>query len=157
MVFSRLLAAVFLGSALYILYYLTCVVKKPRLYGGGARLKPHLLTCCPALQQHYWPTVWAVNCHMTTLSRFIFQRDIDIGYHRYVCVAKGDSYHVLNLLRTILTMPDGGEVGLDWGERKGRETDMRRDAPILLILAGLTGQSCSSTTLQLGHIFLWYR
>lgn len=38
-------------------------------------------------------------------------------------------------------MPDGGEVGLDWGEREGAEADMRRDAPILLILAGLTGQS----------------
>lgn len=38
-------------------------------------------------------------------------------------------------------MPDGGEVGLDWGEREGAEADMRRDAPILLILAGLTGRS----------------
>ena len=38
-------------------------------------------------------------------------------------------------------MPDGGEVGLDWGEREGTEADIKRDAPILLILAGLTGRS----------------
>ena len=43
-------------------------------------------------------------------------------------------------------MPDGGEVGLDWGQRsrdkkEGGRLDMCADAPILLLLAGLTGMS----------------
>lgn len=54
-------------------------------------------------------------------------------------------------------MPDGGEVGLDWGEREGAVADMRRDAPILLILAGLTGRSSIITSLQSGHVSLLYR
>ena len=69
--------------ALYLLYYITNVVNKPRLFGGEAKLKPHLLACCPTLSQYYWPTIWAFNCHCTTLLRFILQRDIDIiQYHR---------------------------------------------------------------------------
>lgn len=126
---TRLLAAMFLSSALYLLYYLTFVVNKPRLFGGGVKLKPHLLEHCPTLEQHYWPTIWAINCHVSTLSRFILQKDIDIEYYR-----------------TILKMPDGGEVGLDWGQRsrdkkEGGRLYMCADAPILLLLAGLTGSS----------------
>ena len=77
------MTAVLVCSSLYLLYYLVFVVNKPRLYGGGAKLKPHLLAHCPTLQKYYWPTVWALNCHVNTLSRFVLQKDIDIRYSRY--------------------------------------------------------------------------
>jgi abhydrolase domain-containing protein 1/3 len=125
---TGLLAAVLVCSSLYLLYYLVFVVNKPRLYGGGARLMPHLLAHCPSLQQCYWPTLWALNCHVNTLARFVLQKDIDIQYHR-----------------TCLTMADGGEVGLDWGRRGGdKREESPEEAPILLILAGLTGSSSST-------------
>ena len=51
--------------------------------------------------------------------------------------------HVMSYIlsyRTVLTMPDGGEVGLDWGRRGGdMMEDVPEETPILLILAGLTG------------------
>ena len=38
-------------------------------------------------------------------------------------------------------MPDGGAVGLDWGRRGGDMMEgVPEETPILLILAGLTGE-----------------
>ena len=56
--------------------------------------------------------------------------------------------------RTILTMPDGGEVGLDWGEKEREPAAVQRDAPILLILTGLTGQPqpLSHTSCLMSHV-----
>ena len=56
--------------------------------------------------------------------------------------------------RTILTMPDGGEVGLDWGEKERAPAAVPRDAPILLILTGLTGQPqpLSHTSCPIPHV-----
>ena len=41
--------------------------------------------------------------------------------------------------RTIETMPDGGEVGLDWGVTE-KEKELPRDSPLLLILPGIAGK-----------------
>lgn len=48
--------------------------------------------------------------------------------------------HFLNChcFREIITLPDGGEVALDW--TKNYSDDKNRTQPILLIIPGLTGE-----------------
>ncbi len=56
--------------------------------------------------------------------------------------------------REILTLDDGGIVGLDWGVPgdsmpSSREVLARKDTPVLLILAGITGCSMDNYMLHL--------
>ena len=50
----------------------------------------------------------------------------------------------MHIYREILTLSDGGEVALDWGEgsKSLPDVDMsHRDMPVLLVLPGITGCS----------------
>lgn len=71
--FKGLAISVLLLS-LYILYYLSCVVNKPKVIGGEKGLKEHLLKHCPCLSERYWPKVWAFHCHFTTILRALLQK-----------------------------------------------------------------------------------
>lgn len=71
---NRGLAVVCLFGLFYILYYLSCVVNKPKLIGGQNGLKDHLLKHCPCLSHRYWPKVWAFQCHLSTVLRAVLQK-----------------------------------------------------------------------------------
>lgn len=57
----------------YILYYLSCVVNKPKLVGGERGLQHYLIQHCPVLTERYWPKIWAFYCHFSTILRAILQ------------------------------------------------------------------------------------
>ena len=53
----------------------------------------------------------------------------------------------VDMYRTFVTLSDGEVVALDWGaEREGGGTTIPPDAPIMLIIAGLTGSSMCTYT-----------
>ena len=66
----------------YIVWYWVFIVRKPVVYGGSGRLRHHLLTHCPIFTDFYWPTCWAVNRHVCTITRAAFQRKPDMKYER---------------------------------------------------------------------------
>ena len=71
----------------YIIFYSGWVAAKPKVYGGGVKkkqLREMLLKHCPILSQTYWPTFWAFQCHLTTVLRFILQKDLKTNYIRLV-------------------------------------------------------------------------
>lgn len=69
----------------YILYYLSCVVNKPKLLGGEEGLQQYLIQHCPVLTERYWPTIWAFHYHLTTILRAILQKcpTSVVKYSRY--------------------------------------------------------------------------
>lgn len=78
-----------LVAAFYLIFYFGWVAGKPKVFGGDAKknqlnLKELLLKHCPILSQTYWPTFWAFQCHLTTILRFILQKDLKMRYKRLV-------------------------------------------------------------------------
>ena len=65
----------------YLTYYLGWVAGKPKVIGSG-QLKEKLLRACPILSECYWPTIWGFQCHVSTVVRFLLQKDPDIQYKR---------------------------------------------------------------------------
>lgn len=70
---NRGLAVTFLFGLFYVLYYLSCVVNKPKVIGGRKGFKDHMLKHCPCLSQRYWPKVWAFHFHLSTILRAVCQ------------------------------------------------------------------------------------
>ena len=83
---STPLKVTILLACFYILYYLSCVVNKPKLVGGERGLQPYLIQHCPVLTERYWPKIWAFHFHLTTILRAILQRcpTSTIKYSRYL-------------------------------------------------------------------------
>ena len=67
----------------YCAWYYLLVVDKPRLVGGGNKLRKHILNHCPILSHYYYPTFWAPNCHFTTIGRAKLQKCPGVTYDRY--------------------------------------------------------------------------
>ena len=67
----------------YFAWYYLLVVAKPRLVGGGTKLRKHILNHCPILSHCYYPTFWAPNCHLTTIGRAKLQKCPGVTYDRY--------------------------------------------------------------------------
>ncbi len=74
-----------LGACCVILvfacYYLGWIAGKPKVIGAG-QFRKTLLQGCPILSEYYWPTVWGFNCHVSTITRFILQKNPNIAYKR---------------------------------------------------------------------------
>ncbi|KAG9084283.1 hypothetical protein FRC06_004137 [Ceratobasidium sp. 370] len=83
---------------------------------------------CPSLMQDYKPTWWLPGGHVQTA----------------FCVA-GDFTAVDEIIyeRTLLGLPDGGTIGLDFTPRK-HDRELPPDTPILVVLHGLSGGSHES-------------
>lgn len=75
------LVALFCTLLAYLSYYLGWVAGKPRVVGTG-ELKQRLLRDCPILSECYWPTIWGFQCHISTVTRFLLQKTLDIQYRR---------------------------------------------------------------------------
>uniref|UniRef100_A0A6M2DJ76 Putative phospholipase abhd3 n=1 Tax=Xenopsylla cheopis TaxID=163159 RepID=A0A6M2DJ76_XENCH len=114
----KLLIACSIG---YAIYYLCQVVKKPMLACSEGPFRNFLLDNVPLLEQKFWPTLWCVEARaQTVLASLLRSRLLPTVKYR----------------REILTLADGGEIGLDW-----LETGCDLKAPVILILPGLTGES----------------
>lgn len=105
----------------YLIYYLIEVVKRPILAVSNGPFKKYLRKNIPILEMKFWPTFWCVESRAQTVFASIIRSNImpNIEYRREV-----------------LTLKDGGEVALDW-----MEANCDSDAPLIIILPGLTGES----------------
>ncbi|XP_011661854.1 phospholipase ABHD3 [Strongylocentrotus purpuratus] len=118
-------AAVCVGlGALYAVYYLRYVVKKPVLACGNPKFQRLLQTCIPSLTKPYWPTFLCFGTHLQTVGHVAFQRFV-----------RKHSYRSEKL-----NTPDGGEIVLHWLETQSKD-DITE--PIVVIIPGLTGDSQS--------------
>ncbi|CAE6492685.1 unnamed protein product [Rhizoctonia solani] len=83
---------------------------------------------CPSLMQDYKPTWWLPGGHLQTA----------------FCVA-GDFTKVDEILyeRTLLSIPDGGTLGLDFTPRT-QDLELPPETPIVVVLHGLSGGSHES-------------
>lgn len=68
----------------------------------------------------FWPTIWCVESRAQTVIASIWRQQI---------------LPPLIYRREVLTMSDGGEIALDWSDN-----DLPQNAPVILILPGLTGK-----------------
>ena len=127
----------------YTLYYFLRKVSKPQLSCGQGTFRSHLLEHCPILQQPYWPTWWAFNRHVMTIARSVLQKGLHLKYKRLVHLAATRPQSMVyrhNNMRMKLnfyretTSPDDNT--LDWYYTDSNNTDLKEDAPILLILPG---------------------
>ncbi|CRK96417.1 CLUMA_CG009833, isoform A [Clunio marinus] len=105
----------------YLFYYLIEVVKRPFLAVKKGPFEGYLLKNVPTLDVKYWPTFWCFESRAQTVFASFIRSTImpDIEYRR-----------------EILRLKDGGEVALDW-----LEIGCADDAPVVVILPGLTGES----------------
>lgn len=77
----------------------------------------------PLLEMKFWPTFWCVESRAQTVFASLLRQAMlpDLDYRR-----------------ELLTLKDGGEVALDWSDNNCED-----NAPVILILPGLTGASQS--------------
>ena len=80
---SWVVVLVVCAVVVYCAWYYLLVVDKPRLVGGGNKLRKHILNHCPILSHYYYPTFWAPNCHFTTIGRAKLQKCPGVTYDRY--------------------------------------------------------------------------
>ena len=69
--------------AVYVIYYLTAVVRKPKVICGDKRLRKAIREHCPIFFEPYWPPLWAFNNHVMTILRAKLQRNPTTHYKRY--------------------------------------------------------------------------
>ncbi|XP_033252937.1 phospholipase ABHD3-like isoform X1 [Drosophila miranda] len=112
-----------LGLAIiaYVVYYLIQVVKRPIIACSDGPFKQYLIRKVPTLENKYWPTFWCVESRAQTV---------------LASLLRSKSLSRVNYRREILSLTDGGEVALDW-----MDEDCNVNAPCILILPGLTGES----------------
>jgi len=105
------------------IYYRTYVVRMPTLYCQQGTIFHNLLDRMAIIKEEYRPTFWCWEPRLQTMLASVVRHTIaDIKY-----------------AREVLTLSDGGQVGLDWT----REANEDPSKPIVLILPGLTGSSQS--------------
>ncbi|XP_064652799.1 protein ABHD1-like isoform X3 [Lineus longissimus] len=110
-------------GTVYLSYYLLYVGKKPYIAAKqGGYLQKFVLKYCPSVQKKFWPTFWCFEARAQTILRALLQKGPKFDYTE----------------SEPLSLPDGGQVKLDW------YCDEKKDdpkQPTVLILPGLTGSS----------------
>uniref|UniRef100_A0A2M4ARU7 Putative phospholipase abhd3 n=1 Tax=Anopheles triannulatus TaxID=58253 RepID=A0A2M4ARU7_9DIPT len=114
----HLVAIVFIG---YLVYYLMEVVKRPILAVSNGPFKQYLRKHIPTLEHKFWPTFWCFESRAQTV---------------FASIIRSNIMPAIDYRREVLTLSDGGEVALDWMEQ-----GCDPEAPIIIILPGLTGES----------------
>ncbi|KAF8305023.1 AB-hydrolase YheT [Clavulina sp. PMI_390] len=99
--------------------------KKTELMG----IRDFLESRVPSLYKPFEPTWWLLNGHMQT---------------GYVVAADFTKVDEIVYERTLLRLPDGGTIGLDFTPTKEEAPDMADDTPIVVVQHGLTGGSYES-------------
>lgn len=75
----------------------------------------------PILEQKFWPTFWCVESRAQTV---------------FAAILRSQVMPRINYRRELLTLADGGVVAIDW-----LDGNSSLDAPVVIILPGLTGES----------------
>ncbi|KAH0956080.1 hypothetical protein HN011_012124 [Eciton burchellii] len=105
----------------FCIYYLCEVVKTPLLVCATGPFRLFLEENIPLLQNKFWPTLWCFESRAQTI---------------FASLLRSRILPPIEYRREILSLPDGGEVALDWAEE-----DCSTTSPIVIILPGLTGAS----------------
>ncbi|GLC76834.1 hypothetical protein PLESTF_001846100 [Pleodorina starrii] len=100
--------------------------QKPGLQYAPTEFNQRVLSACPSLHLPYEPLPFMTNPHVET-----------------ILAAKTRSKPPLRYKREILMTADGGCVALDW-EHLEADKSLPEDAPVLVLLPGLTGGSGDS-------------
>ncbi|KAL0036722.1 hypothetical protein WJX79_007437 [Trebouxia sp. C0005] len=111
------------GAGIYVWYYLTAICRQPALYFMEGKLSSLVLQYCTLLRKKYRPPFWVWNLHAQTVLS---------AMRTLTCRAMYDRQPIIT--------QDGGTVALDWFQPRGLDK-ISSDAPIVLILHGLTGGS----------------
>lgn len=109
--------------------YLSRYVKEPTLYFNDTPFNKKIVDACHALKSKYYPTFWMVNPHAQLVFADVIKKQRKFDYRR-----------------EFIKTPDEGTLCLDWVDSTTEE-----DAPILILLHGLTGGSHSKYITQLAH------
>ena len=110
---SWVVVLVVCAVVVYCAWYYLLVVDKPRLVGGGNKLRKHILNHCPILSHYYYPTFWAPNCHFTTIGREKLQKCPGVTYDRLetintcqICIKiSGDLLVCMQQLNLLIYIP----------------------------------------------------
>ncbi|XP_050433531.1 phospholipase ABHD3-like [Adelges cooleyi] len=106
-------------------YYLTSVVKKPKLYCKEGNFKKFVLQNVPIINEEYWPVMWCFESRFHSILSLII---------RSLVVPS------INYNREILNLKDGGQVALDWLEPN---ENSKAECATILYLPGLISDSHS--------------
>ncbi|KXZ45822.1 hypothetical protein GPECTOR_50g616 [Gonium pectorale] len=106
---------------------------KPGLQYAPTEFNKRVLSACPSLHLPYEPLPFMTNPHVET-----------------IFAAKTRTMPQLRYRREILKTADGGCVALDW-EHVEDGKELSDDAPVLVLLPGLTGGSGDSYVLHAVH------
>lgn len=90
-------------------------------------MRKFFATRCPSFLERYVPTWWLPNGHFQTI--WCSLGDFTTTDH-------------VHYTRTLIRVPDGGTLGLDWTEPE--DEGLPPDAPIVVVMHGLTGGSYES-------------
>lgn len=116
---STLQLVCLLAFALYLLYYYTCVVRKPWVISSSASMRTFLhVNCGPLVEEPFWPPIWCIGSNIQCLVSLVVQNFLPL----------------LPLRRQVLTLSDGGTVALDW-------INEDYPPPVVLFLTGLSSGS----------------
>ncbi|KAI8471311.1 MAG: Alpha/Beta hydrolase protein [Monoraphidium minutum] len=104
---------------------------KPELvYDAACPFTASVLSRCPTLKAEYRPVPFLTNAHVETIAIAKLRSDPRLPFRREVILTK-----------------DGGAVAIDWEHQDLEEHDLPEDAPVIVLLPGLTGGS-SDTYVQ---------
>lgn len=121
---SVLAAGAVLGAAaLAMLYNSRRLSHKPVVHSQHTRFFDDILSRCTTVHKEYHVYPLLANCHVETIAASKFRRDPKLKYDR-----------------ELLDRPDGGTVAVDY-EQLEPGTELPEDAPVVLVLPGLTGGS----------------
>ena len=110
-----------LGIMVFTGYYLTSVVRKPRIICKPKSFISKLIKhSCPFVHELYWPAFWCFGGRAQTVTASLLKSHPSVDYSR-----------------EFIHMPDGGVVALDWANGASIPTSHFT----VLILPGLTGTS----------------
>ncbi|XP_037509241.1 protein ABHD1 [Rhipicephalus sanguineus] len=116
---STLQLVCLVAFAMYLLYYYTCVARKPWVICGSANMRTFLRVNCGSLvEEPFWPPIWCIGSNFQCLVSLIVQNFLPL----------------LPLRRQMLTLSDGGTVALDW-------INEEYPPPVVLFLTGLSSGS----------------
>eukprot|EP00195_Chlamydomonas_chlamydogama_P007473 CAMPEP_0202906248 /NCGR_PEP_ID=MMETSP1392-20130828/37919_1 /ASSEMBLY_ACC=CAM_ASM_000868 /TAXON_ID=225041 /ORGANISM="Chlamydomonas chlamydogama, Strain SAG 11-48b" /LENGTH=633 /DNA_ID=CAMNT_0049594653 /DNA_START=364 /DNA_END=2265 /DNA_ORIENTATION=- len=105
--------------------------RKPNVQMQPTPFNQAVMARCPAFYEPYRPMPFLTNPHVET-----------------IFAAKTRATPHVSYRREVLSMSDGGVVALDWEHFSAPEEDLPEDAPVLILLPGLTGGSGDSYVLH---------
>lgn len=114
-------AAALACAALFFLYYIMRVVKRPRLHFSENDFHLRVLQECPALSEPYFPTMWCFNNHLMLL--VLLYKEFRSKEYKFDLVEH-------------LKMKDGGVTGLAWS---GLRHKPESRTPVVLIFHTISG------------------